>query len=76
MRVDPRCRRRGLARRLIQTAAAWAADRGLQELVLHVTSDNPATRAAYEDQGFVPTGKHVPHAREAGLVEYEMLRKL
>jgi GNAT superfamily N-acetyltransferase len=45
-------RRRGLARRLMDEAIAWARRSGIETLVLHAAPDG---RPLYESLGFVPT---------------------
>jgi ribosomal protein S18 acetylase RimI-like enzyme len=46
-------RRRGVARRLIQAAALWTRERGLNELELTVHEFNATARAFYEAAGFM-----------------------
>lgn len=47
-------RRRGLARRLMEEAIAWAGDNNLESLILHAA---PAGRPLYERLGFLPTNE-------------------
>jgi GNAT superfamily N-acetyltransferase len=49
--TDPRYRRRGLARRIMQAILDWLAECGVQKIVLH-TSD--AGRPLYASLGFEP----------------------
>jgi len=49
--VVPRCRRQGLAQRLLEAALAWGRHAGCVEADLHVLVHNPA-RALYERLGF------------------------
>jgi GNAT superfamily N-acetyltransferase len=50
--TDKAWRRRGVARHLMQTIIAWAADQGIVRLVLGAS---PEGRPLYEQIGFVPT---------------------
>ena len=52
--VVPPFRRRGLARRLVETAIAWARREGLASLVLHASD---AGRPLYEQLGFEATNE-------------------
>lgn len=54
--VVPGLRRQGVAGRLLQNAAAWAADQGALRLGLAVSRANVAARALYERAGFVELG--------------------
>lgn len=54
--VAPHARRRGLARRLIETLAEAARAAGLLQLELNVSATNPAALGLYERIGFVRTG--------------------
>jgi GNAT superfamily N-acetyltransferase len=47
-------RRRGVARRLMETVLAWAARAGVARLVLHPSDEG---RPLYEALGFVPTNE-------------------
>jgi ribosomal protein S18 acetylase RimI-like enzyme len=67
MWVDPSVRGRGIAGRLIEAIAAWAAASGRSELELSVVPDNTVARRTYERHGFVvadepgdplPDGRH------------------
>ncbi len=55
MAVRPEYRRRGIARRLLADAAAWARGQGLNQLRLMVAGQNPEARAAFEKAGFRAT---------------------
>jgi ribosomal protein S18 acetylase RimI-like enzyme len=50
--VDEGVRRRGLGRRLLQTAAEWSRARGAEELLLTVWEGNEAAYGFYEKMGF------------------------
>jgi ribosomal protein S18 acetylase RimI-like enzyme len=60
MWVDPRYRRRGVARVLVDQAVRWAAQRRAREVVLWVADHNTAARRLYEQLGFRPTGERQP----------------
>lgn len=55
--VDPDHRRRGAARRLLDSIAAHAQSRGAHALFLEVGADNPAARALYDRKGFKEVGR-------------------
>lgn len=54
MEVDPAHRRRGLARQVLATIAAWGLERGDRATYLQVAEANAAARAAYGAMGFTP----------------------
>ena len=60
MWVDPRYRRQGAARALIDLVVGWAAERRASELVLWVADQNDPARRLYERLGFRPTGERQP----------------
>jgi ribosomal protein S18 acetylase RimI-like enzyme len=60
MWVDPRYRRRGVARALVDQAVRWAAERRAREVILGVADQNTAARRLYERLGFRPTGERQP----------------
>jgi ribosomal protein S18 acetylase RimI-like enzyme len=60
MWVDPRYRRRGVARVLVDQAVRWAAERQTREVILWVADQNTAARRLYEQLGFRPTGERQP----------------
>ena len=51
--VVPERRREGLARRIVDTALAWAMDHGADKAYLQTMRDNTAALALYEPYGFV-----------------------
>jgi ribosomal-protein-alanine N-acetyltransferase len=55
--VAPGARRRGLARRLIESLAELARRRGAREVHLEVAEDNRAARQLYAQAGFEPVGR-------------------
>jgi GNAT superfamily N-acetyltransferase len=50
--TDPRYRRRGIARRIVQAILEWLAEQGVQRVALHASDHG---RLLYESLGFVPT---------------------
>ena len=58
--VDPRYRRLGLGRRLVDTAIAWAADHGADQLRLWVDDTNPGAADFYRSLSFLATGENRP----------------
>ncbi|MGH9719021.1 MAG: GNAT family N-acetyltransferase [Bryobacteraceae bacterium] len=52
--TQPEYRRRGLARRLTQTALDWCRGNGIRAVILHASDDG---RALYESLGFEPTNE-------------------
>jgi ribosomal protein S18 acetylase RimI-like enzyme len=60
MWVDPRHRRRGIARALADQVVRWASERQAREVILWVTDTNTAARMLYERVGFRPTGEREP----------------
>jgi ribosomal protein S18 acetylase RimI-like enzyme len=73
MWVDPRHRRRGVARALVGLALGWAAERQAREVILWVVDQNTAARTLYEQAGFRPTGERQPLPSNPELTE-SMLR--
>ena len=54
--TDPLRRRRGLARRLVESVCASAAQSGAREVTLVVDERNAAARALYDSLGFATRG--------------------
>jgi ribosomal protein S18 acetylase RimI-like enzyme len=50
--VEPKARRRGVLRSLMDAAIAWSRERGLTELRLQNAIDNPLALAAWDALGF------------------------
>jgi pimeloyl-ACP methyl ester carboxylesterase len=73
MWVDPRHRRRGVARALVDLAVRWAAGRQAREVILWVVDQNTAARTLYEGAGFRLTGERQPLPFNPQLTE-SMLR--
>ncbi|MGE3269502.1 MAG: GNAT family N-acetyltransferase [Chloroflexota bacterium] len=74
--VAPEARRRGLARRLLDTAADWAKSRGARALRLWVTETNHRARALYREAGLVETGVVRPLRSNPSLLELQLGRNL
>jgi [ribosomal protein S18]-alanine N-acetyltransferase len=55
--VEPRVRRRGVARALLTKALAEARSRGARSVLLEVSVSNAAARALYGHAGFVEVGR-------------------
>ena len=54
--VDPRCRRQGVGRGLIDAACELARSRGARRITLRVLGTNPGARRLYEAAGFAVEG--------------------
>ena len=52
--TEPAWRRRGVARRLMESVLTWAREVELESLVLHASEEG---RALYEHLGFAPTSE-------------------
>jgi ribosomal protein S18 acetylase RimI-like enzyme len=50
--VSPDHRRRGLAKRIVETSLAWAVERGADKAYLQTMRSNPAALALYQPYGF------------------------
>ncbi len=57
MRVAPERQRRGIGRRLTETAIAWARENGFHTLLLETTTVQTAAIALYERTGFGEVGR-------------------
>ena len=69
MWVDPRYRRWGVARALVDQAVRWAAERQAREVILWVADHNTAARRLYERIGFQPTGARQPLPSNPAITE-------
>jgi ribosomal protein S18 acetylase RimI-like enzyme len=76
MWVDPAWRGRGVARALLDTAVAWARERGAHTVGLGVNSANRAAVTLYERAGFRVLGEAYPMAGAPGRLEYAMRLRL
>jgi ribosomal protein S18 acetylase RimI-like enzyme len=65
MRTQPRYQRRGIAARLLDRLAGWAADEGATRLYLQVEGDNEPALALYRRAGFASVYGY--HYRERAL---------
>jgi GNAT superfamily N-acetyltransferase len=61
--TDPRYRRQGIARRMMQAILSWLAEQGIRRVTLHATE---AGRPLYEQLGFAESNEMVLHADEQG----------
>jgi ribosomal protein S18 acetylase RimI-like enzyme len=76
MWVDPRCRRQGLGRHLVDAVLEWARKRGFEEVRLWVAEGNQDAQRLYSRCGFVST-KAVQLIRPGDeRLEYEMACRL
>ena len=57
--VEPRARRTGVARRLVEEISAWARDRGLSELASDADLSNTISHAVHSGLGFEETERVV-----------------
>lgn len=64
--VRPLARRRGLARRMVESAAVLANREGASHLFLEVAEDNFAARALYAATGFQAVGGRAGYYARAG----------
>lgn len=69
MWVDPRHRRRGVAKALVEQAVRWAEERRAREVILWVVDRNLQARRLYERAGFRPTGERQPLPSNPALTE-------
>lgn len=69
MWVDPRHRRRGVAKALVEQAVRWAEERRAREVILWVVDRNLPARRLYERAGFRPTGERQPLPSNPALTE-------
>lgn len=74
MWTAPEARGRGHAGALLDWLLAWARDRELSTVELHVTEGNDGARRLYEQAGFVATGDWEP-LREGSDLRIELLRR-
>jgi ribosomal protein S18 acetylase RimI-like enzyme len=58
--VDPRVRRKGIAKSLTDTVKDWACEKGIKKLELQVTENNEAAKKFYKYLGFTDTGQREP----------------
>jgi ribosomal protein S18 acetylase RimI-like enzyme len=68
--TEPRFRRRGAARALLDKAAGLAAESGLRFVSLDTAATNAGAQALYEAAGFEVTERRAPKGRIPGIVGY------
>lgn len=76
MWTAPTHRRKGIGRALVEEVLGWAAQHGVESLLLMVTSKNESAMRFYEELGFKGTGRMEPYPNDPSMVEYEMAREL
>lgn len=54
--TEPDMRRRGIARRMIELLSGYAAESGIQSILLEVRQSNTPARTLYESMGFRAVG--------------------
>jgi ribosomal protein S18 acetylase RimI-like enzyme len=74
--IDPRYRRRGLGRRLVDDVIEWATAHGADHIRLWVDDTNPGAAKFYEALGFRPTGESRPVSPGSSLCESSYERRL
>ena len=74
--VAPRCRRRGLGRRLVDEAIAWAAAHSAAHLRLWVDDTNPEAVDFYRALDFTATGESRPISEDADVHQSCFERRL
>lgn len=69
-------RRTGLGALLVDAVRVWAERRGVQQLMLDVTSNNHKAMRFYERLGFARNGVTEPYPNDPNLFIYKMVRSL
>jgi ribosomal protein S18 acetylase RimI-like enzyme len=72
MWVDPRFRRVGVGRALVDAVIAEAMPAGKRRVVLYVVADNTPAAGLYGRAGFVPTGRTPPYPHDDKVLDVEM----
>lgn len=72
MWVDPRFRRQGVGRLLVDAVLSQARAVGKRRVVLHVVADNDLAGRLYQRAGFTATSNRIPYPLDDRLVEVEM----
>ena len=67
--VDPGARRSGIGTRLVETAAAWLAARGIPRVMLCTAEKNPEAQRLFEHLGFRRTMIEMTRDRPTGAVD-------
>jgi ribosomal protein S18 acetylase RimI-like enzyme len=70
MWVDPRFRRAGVGRVLVDAVIAQARAAGKRRVVLHVVADNDPAAGLYKRAGFVPTGRALPCSHDEQMADH------
>ena len=74
--VDPRYRRQGLGRQMVEATCRWALDKAATRLRLWVDDTNPGGARFYEALGFVATGERRPSGERSTVEEVGYERTL
>lgn len=74
--VDPKSRRKGIAKALTDTVKGWAHRKGVKQLELQVTENNEAAKSFYKHLGFTDTGRREPLVSNPKLQIYFLILKL
>ncbi|WP_300527629.1 ribosomal protein S18-alanine N-acetyltransferase [Maricaulis sp.] len=62
--VDPRCRKNGVGRALLERAETEARERGVTRVFLEVSDRNSAARALYQRAGYTGAGRRARYYRD------------
>jgi len=76
MWVTPEARGMGMGHALLNHIIAWAEDALLDQLILSVTTTNPAAIALYLSFGFIPQGELQPLKADSALFTQMMAKNL
>jgi len=74
--VDPKARRKGVAKALTDAAKNWAIEKGVKLVELQVTENNEAAKSFYKKLGFIDTGHREPLNSNPKLQIYFLETKL
>ncbi len=74
--VDPKARRKGIAKALTETVKNWAIEKSVKRLELQVTENNEAAKSFYKHLGFTDTGRREPLVSNPKLQIYFLMLKL
>lgn len=72
MWVSPDYRKRGIGTALVNFVKSWAADKGMETLLLSVTTINTEAVSLYQSIGFNPVGETKP-LREGAILKSQMM---
>jgi ribosomal protein S18 acetylase RimI-like enzyme len=76
MWVDPRFRRLGLGRALVESGINWTRSRGTKSMLLEVTCGDRPARRLYDSLGFVSKGDPVPMRSDSDCLQQLMELRL